>query len=959
MSLQTLNENLDIIQNLVIPFLEDDLDNIQKLDDEPNDVGGLSAAQLKAEFDKSGNTIKKYLNETLIPQLSDTVAEAEVRATAERERVANENIRIGNENVRIENEDARQENETARVNAEKARAAAETERQMAESGRTSAEEGRVLAEQDRIAEERARVLAEQARADENTGIVAQATTKAKEAADSAAKAKKHEENATLRENNAYIHSVAAGVARDNAKTSETNAKTSETNAKTSEGKAKTSENNAKDSETKAKASESNAKASESNAKASEDEAKRLAETFDTEALDARIKAKGDNLDFDTETSLLWLTSGGERIGDGIKVSDDDVTAENIGAALGYAPAKQTDVDRLSNEKVDKPPVYVVAEASAVVDKALSRDDSRVFRFIAFSDAHQKNDDTNISGSNRDAGLGMAELHRLIGIDLTAFLGDSCWGSTTDTIAETLEQAKQFNRYFGDALKGETQIRIEGNHDDANYAADGSADVAELTPSDMYGLFYAYNKGMTFDPDRMTEGYGYQDFPNHKVRVVALNTNQGLGEGGVMDGQQLRWFAETALDMTGKTDWQLMILSHHPLDYPAPTLYYDACRILEAFIKGRSVSITTRDTSETISVDYDGKNSTFIANFHGHVHAFSVVELEKYVSSGVYDGIGGYAVSIPNACFTRSNQHVSNSNERFRRYSTPTTYNKTVGTAQSTSFNLITVCLDKKIVYADCYGAGVDRVLAYGEIPVDIYTITRNLTRCTSSSTVTSVTEETSHAETLTAATGYTLDGATVTVTMGGVDITASAYSNGVLTIPSVTGDIVITVVAVEIPPAYTNLLPTAIGTDGSIYNGTGYKENARLSGSGTETTGTNIALTGFMPIGYGSSNAAVGEQVVYIENAEVVASGTDVRLCLYTADKTFIGIKYGRDFVTEVIDGSDALVVTKDNNGYITSVDVTRYSFYLHNTGKDTAFFRLCGAGIDSDTIITVNEPIE
>lgn len=160
MSLQTLNENLDIIQNLVIPFLEDDLDNIQKLDDEPNDVGGLSAAQLKAEFDKSGNTIKKYLNETLIPQLSDTVAEAEVRATAERERVANENIRIGNENTRIENEDARQENETARVNAEKARADAEA----------------------------ARVREEQARVDRDTGIVAQATAQANAARVSAEQA---------------------------------------------------------------------------------------------------------------------------------------------------------------------------------------------------------------------------------------------------------------------------------------------------------------------------------------------------------------------------------------------------------------------------------------------------------------------------------------------------------------------------------------------------------------------------------------------------------------------------------------------------------------------------------------------------------------------------------------------------------------------------------------------------
>ena len=163
MSLQTLNENLDIIGNLVIPFLEDDLDNVQKLDDEPNDVGGLTAAELKAEFDKSGNTIKKYLNETLIPQLSDTVAEAEVRATAERERVANENIRVGNENARIENEDARQENETARVNAEKARADAEAARKTAESQRVTAENTRESQEATRKSNETTRQTAENTR----------------------------------------------------------------------------------------------------------------------------------------------------------------------------------------------------------------------------------------------------------------------------------------------------------------------------------------------------------------------------------------------------------------------------------------------------------------------------------------------------------------------------------------------------------------------------------------------------------------------------------------------------------------------------------------------------------------------------------------------------------------------------------------------------------------------------
>ena len=51
-----------------------DLNIIQALDDEPNDVGGLTAAQLKAKFDQAGGTIKTYLNETLTPELDTALA---------------------------------------------------------------------------------------------------------------------------------------------------------------------------------------------------------------------------------------------------------------------------------------------------------------------------------------------------------------------------------------------------------------------------------------------------------------------------------------------------------------------------------------------------------------------------------------------------------------------------------------------------------------------------------------------------------------------------------------------------------------------------------------------------------------------------------------------------------------------------------------------------------------------
>ena len=167
MSISTLNDDLNILQNLAIPAFEADVDVIQKLDDEPNDVGGLSAAELKAKFDEAGNRIKTYLNETLVPSISETVAEAEERAEAEAARVLAEE---------------------QRVTAEQARVASEAEREQAEAERRAGEAERAAAEAERKTAEDARVLAEQKRADTDSGIVAQATSAAEAAENAANKA---------------------------------------------------------------------------------------------------------------------------------------------------------------------------------------------------------------------------------------------------------------------------------------------------------------------------------------------------------------------------------------------------------------------------------------------------------------------------------------------------------------------------------------------------------------------------------------------------------------------------------------------------------------------------------------------------------------------------------------------------------------------------------------------------
>ena len=58
---------------MALPTCNEDMNIISKLDDEPNDVGGLSAASLKAKFDLAGNLLKKAIND-LVAALGNNAA---------------------------------------------------------------------------------------------------------------------------------------------------------------------------------------------------------------------------------------------------------------------------------------------------------------------------------------------------------------------------------------------------------------------------------------------------------------------------------------------------------------------------------------------------------------------------------------------------------------------------------------------------------------------------------------------------------------------------------------------------------------------------------------------------------------------------------------------------------------------------------------------------------------------
>lgn len=91
-----------------------------------------------------------------------------------------------------------------------------------------------------------------------------------------------------------------------------------------------------------------------------------------------------------------------------------------------------------------------------------------------------------------------------------------------------------------------------------------------------------------------------------------------------------------------------------------------------------------------------------------------------------------------------------------------------------------------------------------------FSITNNLTNCANSNAATVINELTTYTGTLTADAQYVMG--TVTITMGGNDITSTAYdsSTGAINITSVTGDIVITAVGTAPPITVVSGLPLTL-----------------------------------------------------------------------------------------------------------------------------------------------------
>lgn len=560
------------------------------------------------------------------------------------------------------------------------------------------------------------------------------------------------------------------------------------------------------------------------------------------------------------------------------------------------------------------PADIVAEAKRVANGMLSKIGSNALTFGVMSDMHEMGDGDHTDPvileryrrANRNACQGMRLIADQVSLDFAANLGDLAWGSSSTTGEDLTASIVQAQRYMAPVMERVDCRMVPGNHD-VDFA-DGFVD------SRMIG--------------GLVGSYGYQDFAQKKVRVIWLNTadtTDGTNATERISGEQLQWFAQT-LDLSGKTDaakWSIVILSHHPLDWGS---IKPAADCLGAYLNGAAYSAA--HDGMTVSYDYSGKNSAqVIGNFHGHVHCLKV---------GTISGTNAKRVAIPNACFGRSNEYGQGGNTEFGE---TTTYSKSDdGTGKNTAFCLVSVDLDRKLIYADCFGAGYDRIISYGEGEVVTYQVSNDLRNAVNSNSAAVVTEGTAYTARITANKGFLLH--SVRVTMGGSDVTASVYEAGAINIPNVTGDLVITVrTDYEVNYDVTNLvLQSEEQNSTAVYNGIGYKNGIYASENGDGADAACVA-TGWIPYSW------TPENVIYVRGA-AVTSNTHVR---------FYGWK------TKTAMSQHAYVSGDRLDSYFTVEELESGLYYKltpKSTVSDVNYIRISLIGYGENLIITVNEPM-
>ena len=201
--------------------------------------------------------------------------------------------------------------------------------------------------------------------------------------------------------------------------------------------------------------------------------------------------------------------------------------------------------------------------------------------------------------------------------------------------------------------------------------------------------------------------------------------------------------------------------------------------------------------------------------------------------------------------------------------------------------------------------GAVTITAVASMPSVAYSVVLNLTNAASSNAATGIAEGAAYTTTLSPTGTYKKLGV-ITVTMGGVDVSASAVSGSTVTIASVTGDITITCAA-----TITNLIDTI-----------GISANTRLSTS----SGSNRDKTGWATMGANMDTVSLihlmAGDILRVKGASLPSTNDNTSAIVkYNSDGTFNSAGYlwdGHTFGNMTFhNDANGIAVTCQANNYI------------------------------------------
>lgn len=220
--------------------------------------------------------------------------------------------------------------------------------------------------------------------------------------------------------------------------------------------------------------------------------------------------------------------------------------------------------------------------------------------------------------------------------------------------------------------------------------------------------------------------------------------------------------------------------------------------------------------------------------------------------------------------------------------------------------------DRAVNFATACGVPISKINAYRAamstgtpetLTGGTHTVTLNLTHVSSSNTATTVEDQGAFTATLTADVDYTIQ--TVTITMGGTDI-SSCYADGVISIPNVTGDVVITAVATA-----------TVYADIALYSPNGVTLNKKYSGNNI-VDGNGYYLTAVVPVNMAKY------RYIKVNGAHMSGYGGATT----AADPTLYKVAFLKSGVIGAVKYTDNIALSSDPTTKQWTMDMSKYAQY-------------------------------